>query len=79
MPQARILFIFLEQTVFSYQYVKLGAHKAAEGIFWSANDRFSANVEARIDEHPASCELLESRNQPMKTGIGVGVDSLNAS
>ena len=53
-----VLFRFLHHTIANDQNIKLVAHEAAKGIFRRADARFAAQVEAGIDQHRASRELI---------------------
>src|SRR5215469_14980311 len=71
-----VLFRFLQHTIANDQNVQLVAHEAAKGIFRRADDRLAAHVEAGIDQHRATRELFELRQQPMEHRIGAGIDGL---
>ena len=59
--QGRILLFFPHQAITDDKNLNFRAHEAPERIFGGADNRFSPNVEARIDEDGASGEFLKPR------------------
>jgi hypothetical protein len=47
--QCGVLICFAGNTIAGNQEVNVGSHKAAERVFWSADNRFTSDVEAGID------------------------------
>src|ERR1700738_3961938 len=76
--EIKILLGLAQHAVADYEHIQLVAHEAAESVFRCADDRLTAHVEAGVDQHRTPGPRLESREQPMKAGIGRRADGLNA-
>ena len=74
----RWVLVFLPQVAISgNQDIDLCPHKAAECILRRADDRLVTDIEAGIDDHWTSGELLEPAYQCVVSRIRIGVHGLN--
>ena len=48
--QGRVLAFLPEKAITNGQDLDIGAHEAAKRIFWRANDGFSPNIEACVNQ-----------------------------
>ena len=72
-----LLFLF-EVAVSNYQNFSLRSHKASKSVFRGGDDWFTAHIEAGVDDHWASSQLLEAADQRMIARVGIGVHCLDA-
>jgi len=57
--QRFLLPVFPEKAIANGKYIDLGAHEASEGIFRRSNDRFTADIEARVHQGGAARALFK--------------------
>ena len=58
--KALVLLGLGQHAVADHQQIEFVSHETAEGVLWQADDRLTANVEARIDEDWAAGQRLKS-------------------
>src|SRR5690348_18476151 len=71
-------FVLGDDNIPKNEQVDVRCQKAAQSVLGSANNRFTADVEAGIDEHGAAGLSLENFQQVIKAAMALLVDSLNA-
>ena len=57
------LILFSKQTIFDDEVVHFSTHEAEVAVFWGANDRFSTDVERRVDQDAMAGLFFESLDQ----------------
>ena len=78
LSQRFVLILFQEQEVPDCQNIQFGAHEALECVGRRTDYWFSSNIERRVDDYGAACELLKATYQRVIPRVGVGMNRLNS-
>ena len=72
------LILFEEQKILNHQSVHVRGHEASIGILRRADDRFSADIEAGVDDYGTAGQIGKGGNEFMEARIPVPVNRMDA-